>query len=310
MFTIPDKGEGLNNIQSILFQEYIDILVAGISGRDAVVSGCAVTADTGMQLNVAAGVVKSDGIEYAVSSATPAISAAHSTHPRLDLVVVNSSGTVAVRTGAHSASPHPAAKSVNDVVLAVVYVPATLTTVLNDHIVDLRVLGAQEILVSGTNIRTINGASVLGSGNILVGETTGAVAAFAMNSVPSGWLAANGAAVSRTTYAALFAAIGTTYGAGDGSTTFALPDLRGYFARGSGTNSDGTASGTFGAKQADELKAHAHNLSIALKPPSDFSTTYPSHSSNNGDGASVTATSTGGTETRPKNIAMLYCIKY
>lgn len=171
-------------------------------------------------------------------------------------------------------------------------------------------LGAQAALVSGANIKTVNGGSLLGSGDILVGETTGAVAAFAMNSVPSGWLAANGAAVSRTTYAALFAAIGTTYGAGDGSTTFALPDLRGYFARGSGTNSDGTASGTFGAKQADELKAHAHNLSIALKPPSDFSTTYPSHSSNNGDGASVTATSTGGTETRPKNIAMLYCIKY
>lgn len=53
----------------------------------------------------------------------------------------------------------------------------------------------------------------------------------AVNVVPAGWLKANGATVSRTTYAALFAVIGTTYGAGDGSTTFQLPDYRGYFLR-------------------------------------------------------------------------------
>lgn len=87
---------------------------------------------------------------------------------------------------------------------------------------------------------------------------TGAVMPFAMNSAPSGWLAANGLPVSRTAYAALFAAIGTTYGTGDGSTTFNLPDLRGYFVRGSGTNSDGTAAGAFGTKQSDAFKSHNH----------------------------------------------------
>lgn len=86
----------------------------------------------------------------------------------------------------------------------------------------------------------------------------GAVQAFAMNGAPSGWLAANGSNVSRTTYAALFSAIGTTYGTGDGSTTFTLPDLRGYFVRGSGTNSDGVAAGTFGQKQTDAYKSHNH----------------------------------------------------
>ncbi|MDF0604389.1 tail fiber protein [Neisseriaceae bacterium TC5R-5] len=60
----------------------------------------------------------------------------------------------------------------------------------------------------------------------------GEVAHFAMAAAPSGWLKANGAAVSRTQYAELFAAIGTTYGAGDGKTTFNLPDLRGEFVRG------------------------------------------------------------------------------
>ena len=52
---------------------------------------------------------------------------------------------------------------------------------------------------------------------------------------PTGWLLAAGSAVSRTTYATLFAAIGTTYGAGDGSTTFNLPDFRGVFPKGTGT---------------------------------------------------------------------------
>jgi microcystin-dependent protein len=137
----------------------------------------------------------------------------------------------------------------------------------------------------------------------------GAVQAFAMNSTPSGWLAADGSNVNRTTYAALFTAIGTTYGSGDGTTTFALPDLRGYFVRGSGTNSDGTAAGTFGAKQADELKSHLH-------------THEPGAAAGAASGGSFTAqrtdllttaintSSTGGSETRPKNIAMLYCIKF
>ncbi|MEO4030027.1 phage tail protein [Chromobacterium vaccinii] len=60
----------------------------------------------------------------------------------------------------------------------------------------------------------------------------GQVAFFAGSAVPDGWLRANGAAVSRDAYAALFASIGTTYGAGDGKTTFTLPDLRGEFVRG------------------------------------------------------------------------------
>jgi len=136
----------------------------------------------------------------------------------------------------------------------------------------------------------------------------GAVMSFAMNSAPAGWLAANGGNVSRSTYAALFSAIGTTYGAGDGSTTFALPDLRGYFVRGSGTNSDGTAAGAFGEKQADDLKSHTHAGSFLLSSgPINLG----------GTGASILApltvgsvSTTGGTETRPKNTAMLYCIKF
>ena len=153
----------------------------------------------------------------------------------------------------------------------------------------------------------------------------GSVLPFAMNVVPSGWLAANGAAVSRTLYPALFAAIGTLYGAGDGSTTFALPDLRGYFVRGSGTNSDGTASGAFGQKQADEFKSHTHTGSANAASINTisvnwngtrFSTRDANGASTGGDykdlshGHSLTIYPTGGTENRPKNIALLYCIKF
>ena len=135
----------------------------------------------------------------------------------------------------------------------------------------------------------------------------GAVMSFAMNSAPAGWLAADGSNVNRTTYASLFSAISTTYGVGDGSTTFALPDLRGYFVRGSGTNSDGTASGTFGAKQADELKSHSHNFGTATEIRHTV-TGGPSNIRTGWERGAIG--STGGTETRPKNIAMLYCIKF
>lgn len=152
----------------------------------------------------------------------------------------------------------------------------------------------------------------------------GAVMAFAMNAAPTGWLAANGDAVSRTTYAALFAAIGTTFGAGDGSTTFNVPDLRGYFVRGYGTNSDGTTSGAFGAKQSDDNKAHTHTVndpghihtgttivsgSNSYQAGGNFA-----YNSSTGGGSTLSATTgitlvSSGSESRPKNIALLYCIK-
>ena len=71
--------------------------------------------------------------------------------------------------------------------------------------------------------------------------TAGIIAPYAGSSAPVGWLMCDGSAVSRTTYSELFNAIGTTYGAGDGSTTFNLPDLKGRVPVGAGT---GTAHGT------------------------------------------------------------------
>lgn len=139
MFTIPDKGEGLSDIQSILFQEQLDILVAGIRGVDAVLSGCAVSPGTGMTLSVATGRVRSASVELAVSSGSPTVATADATNPRLDLVVVDSSGAIAVRPGTPAAAPKPPARSANDVALALVYVPASLSAVGSGHITDARV---------------------------------------------------------------------------------------------------------------------------------------------------------------------------
>lgn len=86
----------------------------------------------------------------------------------------------------------------------------------------------------------------------------GLVAHFARSTAPAGWLKANGAAISRSAYAELFAALGTTYGAGDGFTTFNLPDLRGEFIRGwdDGRGVDGGRA--LGSWQDSNNKSHTH----------------------------------------------------
>jgi hypothetical protein len=142
----------------------------------------------------------------------------------------------------------------------------------------------------------------------------GAIMPFAMNGAPTGWLAADGTAVSRSTYATLFAAIATTYGVGDGATTFNVPDLRGYFVRGTGTNSDGTVSGTFAAKQADSVGSHTHPNTVTEGELGLGSGGYRYDPFQDGGDREFKAnfsspSNTGTTETRPKNIAMFYCIK-
>jgi microcystin-dependent protein len=72
----------------------------------------------------------------------------------------------------------------------------------------------------------------------------GAITAFGASSAPTGWLTCDGSAVSRTTYATLFAVVGTTWGVGDGSTTFNVPDLRGQFLRGYDSRATSTSQDT------------------------------------------------------------------
>jgi len=141
MFTIVDKGEGQSDIQSILFQEHFDILVAGIDGLDCVLSGLACTAQGSpdMTVAVAKGAVLSNGIMYAVAAANATIGTADGSNPRIDLVVITSAGAIAVRAGAAAAAPKPPVRSANDVVLALVYVPTSDTTISSDQITDMKV---------------------------------------------------------------------------------------------------------------------------------------------------------------------------
>ena len=144
---------------------------------------------------------------------------------------------------------------------------------------------------------------------------TGMIAPFAMSTAPTGWIECDGSAVSRTTYADLFTALGTTHGSGDGSSTFNVPDLRGEFIRG-WDNGKGTDSGrTFGSSQTDAFQAHKHTYTT----PSNYDDLV------GGSGTSARISSTGQTigyaadgangtprtasETRPRNIAMMYCVK-
>jgi microcystin-dependent protein len=130
---------------------------------------------------------------------------------------------------------------------------------------------------------------------------------FAMASAPTGWLAADGTAVSRTTYAALFAAIGTTYGSGDLTSTFNLPDLRGEFVRGLDSSRGVDAGRVIGSFQADELKSHTHTFRGHGATLINGANTA---SGTNTQNYTINTNATGGTETRPRNIALLYCIKF
>ena len=169
--------------------------------------------------------------------------------------------------------------------------------------------GVTAILGQGTanQVLTSDGTDI--SWAAVAGVPAGAVIYHAANSAPTGFLKANGAAISRSTYSDLFSAISTTFGTGDGSSTFNVPDLRGEFMRG-WDDSRGIDSGrSFGSAQADELKAHTHlyrdPISGSTHTGAGGGTSKAFPTANSG-----TTSSTGGDETRPRNIALLACIKY
>ena len=172
---------------------------------------------------------------------------------------------------------------------------------------------------------------------------SGMIINYAGSTAPAGFLECDGSAISRSTYANLFSAIGTTYGTGDGSTTFNVPDLRGYFVRGWSNGGSIDPGRTLGSTQAaandphnhginDPGHAHGvsdpghqHNFTAAGNPgggsgyqgayfgntPSIIGT-WVQHAATGisiqGAGTGI-STQSSGTEARPINIALMYCIK-
>lgn len=138
------------------------------------------------------------------------------------------------------------------------------------------------------------------------GVPVGSIFWLAAQTAPEGYLICDGSAVSRTEYADLFAAIGTTFGTGDGSTTFALPNLQAAFIRGAGSQ-DGY-SATFGQKQ------EATSIGSVILQGRDVSVHNYDKSanatSNIGNASSGTSLTFGYYSVRPYNIALTPIIKY
>jgi microcystin-dependent protein len=125
------------------------------------------------------------------------------------------------------------------------------------------------------------------------GNPTGAIIQFAGSTSPTGYLLCNGAAVNRTTYAALFAVIGTTYGAGDGTTTFNLPNLQGRVPVGKSTETEFDVLGeTGGAKThtltTAQIPSHSHDVN-----PSAVNTTTEGSHTHSVDPPNTATTSNG-----------------
>jgi microcystin-dependent protein len=184
------------------------------------------------------------------------------------------------------------------------------------------------IFTAGT---TAKSAEINANFQYLIDRITpvGTVVAFAGPTAPSGWLLCDGAAVSRSTYSALYSVIGSSHGYGDNASTFNIPDYRGRFLRGvdgtagndpdktsrtimnTGGNS-GASSSMVGSVQGDALNNHSHSIPV-------YRTTF-SGTQLNGSEFTLNSSFTynplntssggGGNETRPKNAYVNWIIKY
>lgn len=156
----------------------------------------------------------------------------------------------------------------------------------------------------------------------------GAVITFAGAVCPTGYLLANGSAISRTDYEDLFNVIGTSHGEGDGTTTFHLPDYRGRFLRGVygaagndpdaasriAMNTGGNTGDNVGSVQDDQLRSHNHVIPARTGPGASMhdqtSRLSAGTATASADFNFTAMQDTGGNETRPKNAYVNFCVKH
>jgi len=174
------------------------------------------------------------------------------------------------------------------------------------------------------NVLTSTGGTWISAPN----GTTGQVAYFAMAVPPTGWLICDGTAVSRTDYPNLFAAISTIWGSGDGVNTFNLPDLRGEFIRGLDIGRGVDTGRVLGTRQSADVGPHTHDFKDVYGFEDDGASDWTDRNGNKnypypddqyfmydedadyGARYALGRTEPGGnTETRPRNVALLPCIK-
>ena len=149
--------------------------------------------------------------------------------------------------------------------------------------------------------------ALLGDGGVPIGS----IIPWSSQVIPNGWIECNGQYLNRIDFPELFDKIGEQYNAGDGVETFGIPDLRGEFIRG-WDNSRGVDYGRqFATFQADELRSHTHSVNESGDDVSSDGKYIDSIATNNSKQPinSNVVNHTGGNETRPRNIALIYIIK-
>lgn len=179
----------------------------------------------------------------------------------------------------------------------------------------LAVQGAMTVQTPTANANPATKQYVDSAVSAAAGVPAGAIMFFGVKSIPDGWLLCNGANVSRTTYANLFAAIGTNFGSGNGSTTFTLPNLSGRFIE--GTTSTGSVGNTYSAGLPNITGYHdgtpwvsrvsgAYSIAGRSTIPNGSST---GNVAVNFDASNASGVYGSSSTVQPPSIALLACIK-
>ena len=245
----------------------------------------------------------------------------------------NSITTAAIADDAVTAAKIPSGAVVADIA------DGSITTAkIADDAVTTAKIGAAA--VTGTEIHT-NAVTAAHLPDGYGTDLIGVIISYPKDTLPTGFLACDGSAVSRTTYAALFAVVGTTYGTGDGSSTFNVPDLRAGFLRGAGDqtySSKAYSGGTAGTKKIQSLQNHESRQRTTWHThygwDDQYSGFFNPHPNWSGSGRGVQLGSsndmigpwgdsstnrtysrysnsdTANDETRPFGMAVKFCIKY
>ena len=256
---------------------------------------------------------------------------------------ITAKGTIVAGSGPND--PSPVAIGTDGQILTANSACATGVAWSENTAIPCACLTEKGTLITASAPSTVTALPVGANGSVLVADSAcaggmrwsspgagdtpvGAVEWFAMATPPAGWLVSDGRAVERACYNVLFNTIGTTYGSGDGSTTFNLPDLRGLWVRGwdaaGGVYRGCDPNRAFGSTQCGSVESHCHIISTndsgALVVAPDW--TYPvlestpAEHSNPSSTTPVTYTDGYtnaygcGVKNTVDNIALLPCIKW
>ena len=243
-----------------------------------------------------------------VTGTTPIVIGGTSADPEVTITQATTSAAGSMRFATQSEAD---AATLNNVALT----PSSLANGISNYLPPateldrgaIQLATTAEVTTGTDNTKAITPEALTASLSALgLSIPSGSVSSFAGSTAPAGYLECDGSQVSRTTYSNLFTAISTTYGTGDDSTTFNLPDLRGEFIRGLDSSRGVDIGRTIGSFQADAFASHAHT-GVSGNPGTD-----PARKggANRVDDTDVyTTNAVGDTETRPRNVALMFIIK-